>query len=271
MAIPKEQRRNRVIRQIRILGLSTLAVFAVGVIMSASASAHGYFVCKEGGTEKYTEHLCTTKGETGKWSWIEMKGSETAKVEGTSGTSKLEGEVANIKVVIECKKDTFTGEIGEKSFSRGPDGKGEYTFSECGISEIGKTSRADTLLTHCTIPSIVFKVTDKVITGQGYGTEEEFNSKSGVEELFTTVKIEGASCILEGQYKLEDPEGSEVEIGAQISVGQVCALPEADIGKVEHEIVCPQSGSHLTFDAKPASLSSTEKVKLTSGASWAVE
>jgi hypothetical protein len=256
-------------REIRMLGLSVLAVCAVGVVASASASAHAYFVCKEGGTEKYTEHLCGTKSETGKWSWIEV--TAPLKVEGTSGTSKLEGEVAGVKTSIACQKDVLSGEIGKaRTLGRGQYGEGEFTFSECKLYEVNKTHES-TLLTACSVPNIAFKVRDQLVTGQGFGPEEEFRSRTGVEELFVVVKVQGSECSLKGSYNVEDNEGAEVSIGGQIFSGMVCALPEAAVGKVEHEIVCPSSGSHLTFNAKPASFVSTETVKLAGGPAWAAE
>jgi hypothetical protein len=260
-----------VTRQIRMLGLSALAAVAVGVVVSASASAHAYFVCMEGGTEKFTEHLCAAKGETGKWSWTEANGTYGFKVEGTSGTSKLEGEVAGDQLSINCGKDSFIGEIGKGS-TRGK-GEGEYTFSECkayvGYAET--KGRESKLLTACVIPTISFKVIEQLVTGQGSGVEDEFRSNSGVEGLLVKVKLQGAECALKGTYNLEDDKGAEVEIGGQAFGGMVCALPEAAVGKVEHEVVCPSTGSHLTFNAKPASFFSTETAKLAGGASWAAE
>ena len=259
------------IRQIRMLGLSVLAVLAVGVVVSASASAHAYFVCKEGGTEKFTEHLCAAKGETGKWSWEEVNGTYGFKVEGTSGTSKLESEVAGQGLSINCEKGSFIGEIGKGS-TRGK-GEGEYTFSECKVyaAYVETKGRELKLLTTCTVPNISFNVIEHLVSGQGSGTEDEFRSDSGVEGLFVKVKLQGPECALKGTYNLEDSKGAEVEIGGQAFGGMVCALPEAAVGKVEHEVVCPSTGSHLTFNAKPASFFSTDIVKLVGGASWAAE
>jgi hypothetical protein len=249
-----------VTRQIRTLGLSMLAVLTVGVVASASASAHAYFVCKEGGTEKFTEHLCETKGETGKSSWAKVEGAEELKVEGTSGVSKLTGEISGVKVSIECNKDTFAGEIGGTGLEKGGNGKGEYKFSECKLHEITK-GRQNSNLPGCTVPTIALSVTDKLITGDNGVSEyveDEFDP-TGAEGLFVEFKITGATCALKGIFKVAG------------SPGQVCALPEANIGKVEHEIVCSSSGSQLKLNGNPAGLFSTETVKVSSGASWAAE
>jgi hypothetical protein len=254
--------------RIRVLLVSLLAVFAVSAVASGSASAaHGYWVCREGGTEKYTEHLCKTKSETGKWSYLPVELTEKYKVKGTSGVSKLESEVLGAKIIIECKKDTLTGEIEKEGKSTG-----EITFSECSLFE--NKAYIKTALTACTVPNIVFKYTDKLVTGQGpgpetWGPEDEFNS-TGAEETFVEIKLEGASCALKGTYKAKQ---AEVEIlpAKQKFKGQICQLPEAGIGLVKHEVSCSSSGSHLTFASKPAYFFSTEQVELENGWTWGAE
>jgi hypothetical protein len=263
MAIPKEQRRSRVIRQIRTLGLGVLAVLAVGVAMSASASAHEFFVCREGGTTKYENDLCAKKTETGKFSFLPVEGAEKYTVEGTSGTAKLETKHIygiGIGEVIECNKDVFAGEITAEGV-----GKGESRFSECKWYEVSK-ERGKKLISGCTVPNLTFDVTDKLITGQDSGVEDEFTPQSG--EAFVKYEIDG--CALEGSYELKESE-TEILPAKQKLKGMDCALPEAAAGKVEHEIVCTSSGDHLSFQANPASFYSTEAVKLASGVPWAAE
>jgi len=226
--------------RIKVLWVSLLAVFAIGAVASTAASAHEY---------QYFP--------------------APAKVTGTSGISKLEGEVAGVKTIIECKKDTFTGELEEKGKS-----KGEITFSECSLFE--DTSHVKTALTKCTVPNIVFKFTDKLVRGQGlgpteWGPEDEFNSTLA-EEVFVEIKITGSECALKGTYKAKQHEVGVKEGTEEVKYkGQVCALPEAGVEEVEHEIVCTSSGSHLMFNGKPAYFFSTDKVKLESGAKWAAE
>jgi hypothetical protein len=255
-----------VIRQIKTLGLGVLAVFAVGAVMSASASAHAFVVCREGGTTKYQNNLCAKKVETGKFSFLPVEGAEKYKVEDTSSTIKLEGEFfgGELKTIMECKL-VFSGEI-----VAGGIGKGEDTLSECKLYELTK-ERKENLLTgvDCTIPNTLFNVEDKVVTGQGSGPEEEINSTGG-EKTFAQIDVSGGSCPLRGDYELKE---SEVEIlpSKQIAAGMVCSLPEAGVGKVEHEIVCSGTGSHLRMSGVAASFVTTETVKLSDGASWAVE
>jgi hypothetical protein len=232
--------------RIRVLLVSMLAVFAVSAVASAAASAHTY------------EYFVSGSPVT-----------TAVKATGTSGASKLEGEVAGVKIIIECKKDTFTGEIEKEGKS-----KGEITFSECSLFE--DTSHVKTALTKCTVANITFKFTDKLVRGQGlgpetWGPEDEFNS-TGAEEVFVEIKITGSECALKGTYKAKQHEVSIKQGTEEVKYkGQVCALPEAGVGKVEHEIVCTSSGSHLEFNGKPAYFFSTDTVKLESGASWAAE
>jgi hypothetical protein len=228
---------------------------------------HNFWLCREGGKEEYENHLCAKKVAGGKWSYLPLE--ETLKVEGTSGVSKLESEVAGVKILIECKKDVFKGEIEKEGKN-----KGEVTFSECSLFEVAKYVKVS--LAACTVPNIVFKFTSKLVTGQGpgpvtWGPEEEFNS-TGAEETFVEIKVEGASCALKNTYKAKQASVTITPPAAgAVFKGQVCAMPEAGVGKVEHEIVCTSSGSHITFGGKPAYFTSTDTIKLENGWSWGAE
>jgi hypothetical protein len=256
-----------VIRQIRMLGLSVLAAFAVGVMLSASASAHTYVVCKSlgAGKGKYESHECKKEGGKDEWEWKEIAGAETFPVEVTSSTVKLEGEMfgGGVKTIMECRL-AAKGEL-----AAGGAGTGENTLSECQLYEVGKEHHKNALGAGLCSVGFSFDVTDKVITGQGSGAEVEFNS-TAAEKTFAEFKISGASCALRGAYKLKE---TEVEIlpAKQIVAGMVCALPEAAVGKVEHEVVCSSTGSHLTLGGAATSFANTETIKLSDGASWAVE
>jgi len=261
--------------QIRILFVSMLAVFAISAIASASASAaHGWWVCNKvatAGSGRYTTHECTAEGGGKEWEWKEVAGTEKFKLEGASTASKLEGEVLGNKIIIECPRDTVEeGEIEKEGKS-----KGKITFFECKSYKVtkgvGKPERVKELLT-CVVPNISFKFTDKLVTGQGagpatWGPEDEFNS-TGAGEEFVTIDLE--SCALESTNKVLQAE-VEIKPAAQKFKGQVCALPEAAVGKVTHEVSCSSSGSHLTFGGKPSYFFSTEQVKLENGWAWAAE
>jgi len=244
--------------------VSLLAVFAVGAVASSSASAHEFKVCQEKGAEEYTEHLCSTKAAGGKWSFEPIAAGNSFEVEGTSGVSKLEGEIAGVKVIIECEKDVFTGSIEPAGKT-----KGKVIFEGCKLYEVKKNVK--TLLA-CTVKNIEFTFTDKLVTGQGpgpaaWGPEDEFNSTEA-EETFVKITITG--CALESSNKVKQVT-VEILPAKQKFAGQVCQLPEAAVGKVEHEISCSSSGSHLEFGGKPAYFFSNEKVKLVNKWAWAAE
>ena len=106
----------------------------------------------------------------------------------------------------------------------------------------------------CVVPNIAtHKLNDLLINGKGIGPEDEFVPETGT--AFATVTIE--SCSLE----------SKEEVFGK----QICQLPEATGGLVEHEIECSPTGGSLTFGGEPASYYGTALVKLTNGWTWGAE
>ncbi|MGO9760483.1 MAG: hypothetical protein ACLP1Q_04385 [Solirubrobacteraceae bacterium] len=227
-----------------------LAVFAFSAIASASASAHNFTICREGGTEKYETNKCAKKSETGKFSILPVEGTEVYKVTSTSGASKLEGTLAGVKVVIECKKDKDTGEIEKEGKSKNT----VLTYEECELAQVVKHVKEK--LTACTVANIKTNaLKDVLITGKGAGPEEELEPESGT--VFATIEVGGASCALVSK---------ETVTGKQI-----CALPEAAVEQASHELVCSPSGGSLEFGKKPASYFGTDTVTLENGAAWDAE
>jgi len=245
-------------RQVRLLGLSMLAVSAVGVVMSASASAHAYFVCKEGGTEKYETSLCAKKQETGKFSFLPVEKAETYKVEGkSSGIIEVENMepafLGNPRTGIECKKDKLVGEIGA-----GESKRDVFTFEECALYLAQSHRRI--AQNNCSVPNIPSTdLKSSLITGTGSGPEDEFEPESGTTMFEIT--LTGGQCVWAGKYSLTGK--------------QSCSLPEGFAGKVEHEIVCSPTGSSLDFQAVPsngpAKLFMDTTVKLSAGSAWGAE
>jgi hypothetical protein len=237
--------------RIRALLVSMLAVFAVSAVAAGSASAHAYIVCKEAGTEKYTEHECKTKSETGKWSWAEVAGAETFETTSESGPTLFESKLSGVRIIIECKKDEDTGIIEKEGKSK----KEIITYKECTIAQVVKHKKE--ILASCkvgtegTIKTVALKNT--LITGKGIGPEVEFEPESGT--TFAEIVITG--CSLESTTK--------------VTGKQICQLPEATVGKVKHEVVCSPSGGELKFGAEPASYYGTETVSLSNGWGWAAE
>jgi len=124
----------------RLIMLSLLAVFAIGAVTSASASAFKLEteVCKEkagAGTEppeKFNNLHCNSKTKAlaeRKWEWVALMGTETEKLISAGGEFKL---AAGTKTVT-CKKVLDLGTVTSA-------GKGEatrITFEECSTSETG--------------------------------------------------------------------------------------------------------------------------------------
>ena len=206
-----------------------------------------FWLCREGGTEKYENHLCAKKIEAGKWSFLPVEKAEKYAFEGTSGVSKLEGTLAGLRTIIECKKDEITGELE----SGGRTKNVVITYKECKLFTVSKYIKT---LTSCTVPNIsTSKLNDFLVMGKGVGPEDEFEPAEGT--TFATVTVEG--CSLESKEK--------------VTGKQICQLPEATVGLVEHELECSPSGGSLLFGGKPASYYGNALVKLTNGWAWGAE
>ena len=126
-----------------------------------------FWICREGGTEKYENHLCAKKIETGKWSFLPVE--KFYKFTGTSGVSKLETTIAKLRSIIECKKDKITGELGPRGETR----KVVITYEECKLFTVSKYVKTEQ--TTCEVPNIkTNELTDELIDGSGAGPEDKF-------------------------------------------------------------------------------------------------
>ncbi|HWX44075.1 MAG TPA: hypothetical protein VNY52_02000 [Solirubrobacteraceae bacterium] len=219
-------------KHVRIVGLCLTAMFALGMVASTPALAVPEFeVCEEGGTEKWENHECNSGQGKGPWSFLKITKSYT--VEGTSAVSTLKSKIGKEEIIIECKKDKFTGSIEPAGKT-----KGKVTFESCTVKKPGG----------CTVEIPSFEVTDQLV-----GKEDEFKPTKGEKkEVFVEIVI--GTCVLKGTY--------------QIKGIQKCELPSGETGKVEHEIVCTPAGGKLTLGKEKADFESTLKVKLTNGWAW---
>jgi hypothetical protein len=241
-------------RQIRLSGLGMLIVFAVGMAMSGSASAHEFFVCREGGTEKYETSVCAKKIETGKFSFLPVEGTKTYAVEGTNnGVIKLENAVTgnNPRASFECKKSQFNGTIEKEGKSKDD----TLILQECALYLTQSHRRTRT---SCVVPNIETNpLKGELLTTTGSGPEDKLKAESGSTLFMITIN----SCTFEGRYELTGE--------------QSCSLPEGAVGKQEHEIVCSPTGSSLVFvafGAGPAKLIMDTTVKLAEvTAAWGAE
>jgi hypothetical protein len=232
--------------------VSVVAMFVVGAFASASASAHTFLTCLSREKGQWEDSLCSKASSSGKWETSEV--ANATKVEGTSGISKLKGELLSAEILITCKKDIFKGEL-----ETGGKSKGEVTFEECSAGNSKET------FTACEVPTIKFKFIDELVLEENTETKEkeiadEFKPASGT--TFVTIVIknkEGKSCTEKGEFPTKGT--------------QICLLPQGTLFKVLHNIACEPRGSHLEFNSKAATFESTESVVLSaplSGVAWAV-
>jgi hypothetical protein len=170
-------------------------------------------------------------------------GTLPAKVEGSSETSKLRGEILSTKIAVICKKDKVTGEIEKEAKS-----KGTITLEECEVEN--ETTKEK--IKGCKVPNTEIPITDLLVSA--LVSEDEFKP-THAEEVLIEIKVEGAECVLKGTYKVKGT--------------QICKLPSGELFAVSHEITCTPSGSKLTLASKAATFESTEAVKLESKKEWA--
>lgn len=197
--------------KIRILLLGTLSALAFGGIMSSGASAAQYFV----------------EGETV---------AEATNLQGTSGKSVLNSEIAKTKVSITCNEDILSGTIK-------PEGKSTATIELKGCS-VEKAS-------NCKVKEpIKAEAKDKLVAGET-SVEDEFEPLTG--EKLATITIESKekeTCALKGTLSLTGT--------------QTCGLPKGEEKLTEHEVACTAAGSHLKLGTEAATFTSAEKLHLNS-------
>jgi hypothetical protein len=233
----------------RLFLLSAVAMFAVGAFASTSALAITpvYLVCleKAGSGKKYEDRNCSKENAgTGKFELVEVTSFLPAN--GTSGVSTLTATIAGAELVITCKKDLFTGEIGPKGLS-----KGEVLYRECSA---GNSSGE---FTSCQVPNINFKFVDQLVEKSATEVEDEFKPAGG-SNLFVNIVIEnkeGKSCAEKNTYPVEGTQNAEVE---KPSLG--C--------KLLRELTFTPSGSHLTIKGNTATYKGKVSIDLNNDDSW---
>jgi hypothetical protein len=237
-----------------------LFVLAVGAVASASAAAASeYFICKSktGGT--YENSKCNTTGATKAFEFEKLVSPAKETVEGTFGVTKIEGEVAGLKVIFECTKGSFKGQIVSEGLSEGTQ---ELKLEGCGGSPFDVVNHIHETVTSCTGHPISFSTRTQLVTGNGIGPEYAIKTFSGL--ILGEVEDTGASCTL--------PKHLKVEVPTEASYGMICALPDYTEGKVEHEVSCSSKGDgNLKLAGNKASFTGVEKLKLSSDAAWYAE
>jgi hypothetical protein len=206
-------------KRIRIVGLCLTAVFAFSAVAVTTASAHEYIV---GGVVVGTAAEVTGVG--------------------TAGPAELRSEIGSTKIVIICKKTSFTGEIEKEGKS-----KATIKYELCELEE----EATGKILTACTVEPPTAKVND-LLEG-GPPVKDKFEESGGLP--FTEITITGASCAL---------KVSKVAVKGS----QVCELPGGEVEAEKHKIVCSPSGSSLKFGTKTATYTGTVVVELKSHKNW---
>jgi hypothetical protein len=239
--------------RVKFLMVLALATCAVTAVASSSALAFRFVErpC-EARAIRLQGRLWLNRGECENFEPATETGTWQHKtaliiIEGTSGVSKLKGEILGAEALVTCNKDTFTGELEEGGAS-----KGKVIFEECKVGNSKET------FVNCEVPNIEFNFKDQLV-GSAKPYEDEFKPASG--ELFVEIKIKNKgekSCLQKGTFPVKGT--------------QTCKLPGQETFSKEHEIKCETSGSKLEFNGKKgATYEGTDKVKSTSGVEWAVE
>jgi hypothetical protein len=103
---------------IRLAGLCLVAVFAVSLVASATASAATWEQCAEGAAgTKYETNQCSKLLSTGKWGWQELKTTEKIQGQATLYLADTEGGLFGELAEVECTGHEF-GTIGPKEYDK---------------------------------------------------------------------------------------------------------------------------------------------------------
>jgi hypothetical protein len=210
--------------------LSLLAVVVAGLVVSAQAfgAQHDFLVEQ-----------------------TEIAPKESLAVEGTSKTSKFEGSVAKVKVVVKCEKDVLSASLEE-----GGAHKGTIEYKECKLFN----EKEKEVLTSCKVVEPITAKFKATLIGSEESemrepVEDKLSAQEGSELTKIEIKENEKKCIEAGKYS--------------VTGSQICRLPNGEKEKTEHEIECLPSGSKLTLSGEKASLTSTDQIKLKSGKKFA--
>jgi hypothetical protein len=207
----------------------------VGAVSAASASAEG---CSDGGTKNL---FCAFPGN------VEI---HELSVTGEGGLSVLALTIAGTETKLHCKDNRFAGTLHLLGVAIG-----EVDFLGCtvekpaGCSVQGDESHPGLVLGFVHIQLL------SGLMGTGLLGLATGNRTGGEAEEFAKLEITG-TCVAKGSWSV---------VGLQI-----VELPEAETGKLAHEIVAKKANSKLKFGGNAASFSSTANVHLHSDESWLV-
>ncbi len=215
----------QMVTSLRKILLCLMAVFAVGAVASASASAVQRCHAENGDNELTA---CLKNGE------------EPTELTGTSGTSILESKVLGVTVKITCTQDKFTA---KPSATKDNEGTATITFEKCTV-----TAPKNCKLPKAQEEKIVANANSKL----GPGVREATFTGSGTGEKFTEITLEnnGAeNCAIKNTYTITGNTGKGCTWDAEI---------ESFLEK--HTLTCVKKEEKLKLGANEASFSSTATV-----------
>ncbi len=240
----------------RLILLGLLAVVAIGVVASASASEPPV---KCGGKVTTTPNYCVTG-----YQLENAKGEAVSeKVVGTNGESILRGTVASVTSEVKCGKGKSKGTIEDGAGGTVGKSKATITFEECKL--VKPTNCKLTAAQEEEIETTELKGELKLNSGR---IEDKLESKTGA---FAGISIEGVnnSCVI-------------AEVGApktfNVTGSQLCELDSsntaAEAETTTHKLNCSPSGGSLKIGGNLAEISDDATVEL-SGAkahdAWSVK
>lgn len=212
----------------RLISLSLLAAFALSAVVLTPALAEP----KKCGVPSPTH-----------WAFCYNNGEEmtSQKAEGSGGTAILAATIGG-EAKFECESSTLVAELESSGH-----GKGAITLHKC--TELKPK--------HCRLTGEEEKeielqfaesLTGKLEKGK---SQAEFAGTGSYEEIYKlTIEEETNECMIAGSYTVNGKQGAE--------------LPNAESSLTEHEVVATKLLSKLKVGGNNASLTSTDKLKLSS-------
>jgi hypothetical protein len=212
----------------RLMILALLAVFGVSAVVLPSALAEP----KKCGVASPTH-----------WSFCYANGEEMTKqlVEGSGGPAVLAASIG-AEAKFECKSSTLVAELESSGI-----GGGRLTLHECSESKPRrcKLTAAEEKEIELTFAE---SLNGKLEAGK---SEAQFAGTGSGEEIYKlTIDAETGECMNSGTYIVTGAQGSE--------------LPSAETSAELHEINATKLLSKLKIGGNNATLSATDKVKMSS-------
>jgi hypothetical protein len=244
---------SRIRLRVRLILLGLLAVLAVSLVASASATEPP---AKCGGKVEKTPDYCVAGFEL-----ENAKGEPvSAEVEGTNGVSIFKATIASTTAEVECKKGKSSGSIEDGVGGTVGKSKVVNTFEEC---KLLKPANCKLTATNEN------KIKTAELAGRLVLTAGRLEDKLAPPESgFADISIEGKenSCVI---AEPEKPKTFEVTGSQLCEIDKANTEAEAEV--VSHKIICKTSGSSLKIGTNPAEMISEATVKLISGKKWGVK